>query len=1202
MNKNSEEQYRGVFEDQVKEKILGPGYARDIIACDDDASNEILDEDPIMLYCTGVMTPQGIKSSDVDEDNAEDGESNNGHDQIDGQDDDSDEDGNYSSDIRNQDHDDRSFFESDHIGLITCLSPETKCVKIEVTYAKYKLVDDISTVHFKACHLYESLENQIKQNDTEEVNNYLKDKKQRIPFSSLFIFNPEDRTVSLSEKIDKSIYKVMENSNDPAMGLLKKMIRGKFFKREPKTVTKEISLANVYGNNDEQKKNAFELSEDLECFIKSYPSKDVSKLYIKVLIRNKNKKSENNSEGLYKKCLFQTVLKLTPIGGKLLTYTEPIISLDDVENDINEYIYRDVVNYGKGVGCAAEWASDGSWIGTTYMPRCEVRKFSNEIGKDYLQQISSKINCDDIKDVCTLRNLSKWSTWSDKEIIAKLSSFVDGYDIWHQSEIEKTNGIDLKYNKASQDILHNQNELLARLRENIEFIRNTPEALECFKIANTAMLIQMVVARDSNFVKNRDKVENKKELFDSIDYFQSANYMSTMKQEPSYRPFQLAFLLMNVKSTLVEDDPYRTKYVDLIWFPTGGGKTEAYLALTALTIIARKRNSADVISGNNEKREPNYTKGVSVIMRYTLRLLTSQQFERASFLICALDFLRDCDESLGLGDHRISIGLWVGKATTPNKKKELEEKNGKYSNFIEDSNAINNPFPVAYCPWCGQKLKISPKNHGYRKDGILECVNDSCHFNTDTQLPIYYIDDVVYSEKPTLLFATVDKFAQLFIDDAAKLLRAKDYKSPDLIIQDELHLISGPLGSTVSLFESIVEELASKDGHKPKIIASTATTRNTGALIKSLYGKSREVNIFPAQGTSYTDNYFSHLEDNALRCHIGIMPTSRTTSNDTETRLTATLILCRAKLAIQLMKNDGVDILDNNAVIDYLRDTNHYLKKGLDIFWSIVLYYNSLKDLGRAKSRASQEVYENLQAKLPYFQIPQSLSFIYNGFDRRKKEFTSREDSSRIKKLLTDAESCAKLEDWEKGVVIGGETMDMIYASNMISVGIDIDRWNIMIMVGQPRSTSEYIQSSSRVARSHKGLVFNLINPQRIREFSLFENYTSFHTAYYKYVEPLSATPLNSQMLKLPLWVNIVDCYKDYIVATPQNSDLKIMVANGVVELLKKRYDFDEVMELQIKERIKGILDNCDENHMESLRDVDADCFMMIKNIDYPRK
>ena len=432
------------------------------------------------------------------------------------------------------------------------------------------------------------------------------------------------------------------------------------------------------------------------------------------------------------------------------------------------------------------------------------------------------------------------------------------------------------------------------------------------------------------------------------------------------------------------------------------------------------------------------------------------------------------------------------------------------------------------------------------------------------------------------------------------MLRAGKHKSPDLIIQDELHLISGPLGSTVGLFESIVEEMASKDGHRPKIVASTATTRNTGLLIKSLYGKEREVSVFPAQGLSYKDNYFSHLENEALRCHIGIMPTEWTTSNETEIRLTATLLLSRVKLAIKLLSDAGIDITNKDEVIKYLRkNNNNEIREELDNFWSIVLYYNSLKDLGRSSSRVSQEVYENLRAKIPYFHIPQSLTFLFEDFDNRKKEFTSREDSSRIKKLLTDAESSAQIIDKDNGYAkINGETMDLVFASNMISVGIDIARWNLMVMMGQPRSTSEYIQSSSRVARSHRGLVYNLINPQRNREFSLFENYTSFHAAYYKYVEPLSATPLNSQMLRLPIWLNIMDCYKKYLCTHPDDKD---EVINGLMEILKRRFEMDETMAESLNNRLRDVYERNDvqEEEMKSLRDIDPNCYSMIDGIKY---
>ena len=412
--------------------------------------------------------------------------------------------------------------------------------------------------------------------------------------------------------------------------------------------------------------------------------------------------------------------------------------------------------------------------------------------------------CEAINETCTLRNISIWSNWDDNKITSQLSEFTNGYALWHQKQ-KKNDIVEANHKDAVKEILEKQEQLLGRLKDNVDFMRENNEALKCFKIANTAMLIQMVVSRDSHFAKNRIEVGEDANIFNSIDYFKDHKYLEGLKdrKEPAYRPFQLAFLLMNVKSTMVEDDPYRNKYVDLIWFPTGGGKTEAYLALTALTIIARRRNSSDIISGFNGKRDDKYSNGVSVIMRYTLRLLTSQQFERASFLICALDFLRAKQEELKLGTQRISIGLWIGKSSTPNKIREIEKNNGKYAKYLKEAEATNNPFPVAYCPWCGKVLKHN-EDHGY-EGGYLGCLNSVCHFNRRKKLPIYYIDEIIYEERPTLLFATVDKFAQLYTDNAANMLRAGNHKSPDLIIQDELHLISGPLGSTVGLFESIVE-------------------------------------------------------------------------------------------------------------------------------------------------------------------------------------------------------------------------------------------------------------------------------------------------------------------------------------------------------------------------------------------------------------
>lgn len=1187
-----EEQYRKVFEDQVKEKILGPGFAKDILVCDEDASNEILDEDPTKLYCTGVMVPLNTSTGDI-EDNMENEVVDNTDDNLDDDNVNASDDNQDDDTIRGRENtqnpaqDDQAYFDSDHIGIITCVSPETTSIQLDVTYAKYNRIS-INEAKIRAGHNYEELKEIIIHNDSvEQLVEALQNNGKTESFSSYFSFNDEEKTVSLKDSLGPNLSSRLEYNNlknSDVRELINKLLKGTFYKRSPKS----ISLLLTLDQGQDIIRQPFDNHPDLNYSLKSYIFK--GKKYLKVIIQNNR---QRNDDAFYNQCVFQSVLKLTPIDGRLISYTEPIDTVIDEENNISEFIYRDVQNYGKGIACAVNWDDNGAWIETTYMPRCEVKKFSNKIE-------NQKIN-----NICTLRNISIWSTLGDDEILAGLNQFVEDYAEWHEKERSQVRDTEDNYRTTAERILERQELLLTRLRDNVVFMREHNEALTCFKIANTAMLIQMVISRDKNFVKNRDIVEENSDIFDSLSYFENSDYLSNpnngIDREPAYYPFQLAFLLMNVKSTIIEDDPYRTKYVDLIWFPTGGGKTEAYLALTALTIISRRRNSSDIISSFNGQRPENYNSGVSVIMRYTLRLLTSQQFERASYLICALDFLRAKKNDVNLGNERISIGLWIGKSSTPNSVQEIRDTNGKYRQFLNNERQ-NNPFPVAYCPWCGKKMK--PKgsdNHGYTGEGYLECQNDSCHFNTDIKLPIYYIDQIIYREKPTLLFATVDKFAQLYKDDAARLIRSENIKSPDLIIQDELHLISGPLGSTVSLFEGIVEKMASNGGHKPKIVASTATTRNTGALIRSLYGRSREVSIFPAQGTSYENNYFSHLENKALRCHIGIMPTGWTTSNDTEIRLTATLLLTRTKLALQLIRENDIDPSNDTEVINFLRQDGNVLRDELDNFWSIVLYFNSLKDLGRSKSKVSQEIYENLRAKKPYFQIPLSLDVLHKSFHLRTKEFTSREDSSRIKELLTKAESKVSLCENEGSVYVdNNRTLDLIYASNMISVGIDISRWNLMIMVGQPRSTSEYIQSSSRVARSHKGIVYNLINPRRNREYSVFENYTSFHAAYYKYVEPLSATPLNNQMIKLPLWANMIMCYSDYIL----NNQDEDRVIDGVINLLRDRYEFDDIIEEDIRMRIQDILADPNANDpmnepMQSLRDVDPDSFIMINDIEY---
>lgn len=679
------------------------------------------------------------------------------------------------------------------------------------------------------------------------------------------------------------------------------------------------------------------------------------------------------------------------------------------------------------------------------------------------------------------------------------------YDQWHQTEQTDKAQREPQFSSCYTPLLKQQRETIDRLNKNLDRLRDK-EVYRCFQLANTAMYIQMIISRDRDkaFGATAKPLAKFAELgdteYNSLTFFRDYDRFDAKHKAPAYRPFQLAFLLLNIIDTL-EATPSADNWrnlVDLIWFPTGGGKTEAYLALTAFTIVARRVFNPD----------PDHYEGVSVLMRYTLRLLTAQQFERASRLIVALEFMRQQLLASGeklLGNSPVSIGMWVGAASTPNKYVDAQDgfkalneaiTKANQSTKQESNPTQKNPFPVQSCPWCGCDIVTkSPTNQqwaaGYRatdKDFKTSCRNPRCAFSQE--IPVYFIDEQVYQKRPTLLFATVDKFAQLpHVKDGYRLFNADAGPGlpPDLIIQDELHLLNGPLGSLVGLFESVVDMLCCKNGRVPKIVASTATTRNTAQQIKMLYD--REVNIFPAPGITYDDNFFSYVQQTSLRCHVGFMPTGKT-GMSTQIKLLAHLLLARAELLMQLKGSNA----DEEA------------QRLLDPYWTVVSYYNSLRDVGKAYNQVGSEIHDTLKRLHFRYALHPYYRFNFNSLSQRTKELTSRVPSQEIKPLLSKLEAPFKLRDDGDRQFVDG-TVDLVLASNMLSVGIDVSRLNIMLMNGLPRNVAEYIQASSRVGREHTGLVVNLLDANRSREKSFFEHYQDFNSAYYKFVEPLSITP-----------------------------------------------------------------------------------------------
>ena len=561
----------------------------------------------------------------------------------------------------------------------------------------------------------------------------------------------------------------------------------------------------------------------------------------------------------------------------------------------------------------------------------------------------------------------------------------------------------------------------------------------------------------------------------------------------SWRPFQLAFILLNLDGIIQHPDDikweHRNDCVDLVWFPTGGGKTEAYLGIIGMSIIFRRRKYG----------EKGY--GVSTIMRYTLRLLTNQQFQRALSLILALEQIRRWEDNYKLGNQEISIGLYVGSNSLPNKREELDKEATMWTDRNDGEN--NTKIPLDRCPWCGGRLEYV--------DNAFCCSNDDCTY--EDGLPVRLCDEDVYNNPPTLLFGTVDKFASIahkvsttrMSDDSRRLFgkgKSLNVLPPDLIIQDELHLLLGPLGSAVSLFECAIDQLCTRDdGTRPKIISSTATTRNTDLQIRALYD--RDLNIFPKNGIDYDDSFFAfykrsennhHFE--SKRKYIGIMPTGRTQMT-TQMRLSAILFVHRALFEI-----------------DHLHEYDY--EKVADNYYSVISYFNSLKEVGKTDALFYIEFVKYLHRLYKrVLRIGDLMECFYAG-ELTESELSGRLSASDINKTFTRVATNWKLNNrlphkegkkWVQAIL----PPDYILATNMISVGLDVSRFNTIIMNSMPRNIAEYIQASSRVARSVQGLVITSHNPFRSRDVSHFEKFREFHEKLYYYVEPISITPFSKK-------------------------------------------------------------------------------------------
>ena len=732
--------------------------------------------------------------------------------------------------------------------------------------------------------------------------------------------------------------------------------------------------------------------------------------------------------------LFQVGFSVEPLDGLIREYPSFQLASTDPEEQELRLQYRHVRTFAVGHGCAVEapeeaLAATARWLRTEVLPQATV------------PDVRHGGPVDDPR--LRLRHLADPAITA-VQLHEELSAFVDGYRAWLDEQ--RTQPVPPWADHARLRILTRIENATDRMQAGVAALTEAsdPAVLDAFRVANRAMALQM---RHIETDLGGDK--------------RTAGAPIAQAAEPNeayaWRPFQLGFFLM-VICGLIDPNRDDRSTADLIWFPTGGGKTEAYLLVAAFEIALRRMRAPDA-------------DGVTVLSRYTLSLLTTQQFQRAATTICALEYIRaghdggSRGEPTALGARPITIGLWVGEGTTPNSYEKADQAMDR----VRDDAQPKNPFLLDRCPWCGTEIvperRKSHAHYGVRTTSTsfrFFCPREDCVFHGE--LPVAVVDEHLYDRPPTFLLGTVDKFARLAWEPrAGRLFGDASGTGPSLIIQDELHLLSGPLGTTVGLYEAAILRLCARNGPPPKIIAATATIRGSESQVRAMYG--RDVQLFPPAGIDARYSYFSEPDDERPgRLYAGIMAQGHTAGR--ALAITAATLL--------------------QAPIELADDTD-----GRDAYWTLVAYHHSMRELGRTRTAAKDDIPAELYAR---------------GRDGRRRELREIEVAE-LTSNLDRAQQPEVLRRLELPYT-DRSSVALVPCTNMLSVGVDVKRLALMLMLGQPKTTAEYIQATSRVGRhAVPGFVLTLFSPAKPRDRSHYETFGVYHGSLYRQVEPSSVTP-----------------------------------------------------------------------------------------------
>ena len=885
---------------------------------------------------------------------------------------------------------------------------------------------------------------------------------------------------------EKTQEKVLETQ-----GGVEKEVKRSRYVRVPHLAVVDIDLASTgcFG------KMCLEEDEHLQLHILQMPVSGGNKM-ISVYLYNRRPKTEKEKE--YEQVMFQVEIQLADDNLKPIFVPEYRCRSNKLED---EYYYETRPVFARGRGCSAIWikteeSENAVAVRTSFIPDYEMNGVSPQINTFPEHTFSMRF---------------LMQPKNREESVARLRNMTDDYRKWIDGLKSHKYMARDEFRGKGNSIIKECENACRRMNAGIDLIENDQVVFQAFSFMNQVMYMQRSI---SAYAGQSGQGIN-------------CNLKDYMKEDHSeWRPFQIAFVLLNLTGIIYPDSEER-RIVDLLYFPTGGGKTEAYLGLIAFTMAYRRLTAGD---------ETEYEKdgGVTVFLRYTLRLLTTQQRDRLIKLVIAAEMTRERHPDL-FGKQRFAIGFWVGKQVTPNTFSEYNSKDFQKQRDFKRRLTKQ----LIKCPCCGREIT----ENDYDIDTVLKtvkisCSNKKCHFYkfNNISLPVYLVDEEIYRKCPTIVISTVDKFATLPWSEQTGVLfgkadrfcarcgyiakgeehvtyhkavgdlpqvkpsRVKPFYPPELIIQDELHLITGPLGTIYGGYEELVEELCSfyraDQKIKPKYIVSTATIKNAKEQIRCLYGRENYAQ-FPPDGFDMGNSYFI-----------------------TEIRLPMQSYGINDEEQIQQMEQAGqkpfrqyVGVCGNGSsvkttllrvyaiilqtVFDLAQHEEY--KDFVDPYYSLIGYFNSIRVLGGAVRLLDDDIpsrIENLKKKYGHE---------LRRFLPKKKEITSRIPSYEITRILEEL-----TEEYNPGQS-RQSCYDVVIATNMIAVGMDVDRLGLMAITGEPKQNSEYIQASSRVGRTYPGLIITVYNPYRPRDLSHYENFTGFHSQIYRYVEGTTATPFSAR-------------------------------------------------------------------------------------------